>query len=125
MTEIALHLEIRIEAKRDFLAVLQVAAEFRVQGSIGQIGDVRRHTRNSESFARAFALVEVMPAMPIGIGHNGLTTYLVEGNVLRGVSRRTRDRDRGEDAFLVSRSPLEDLHAAHGAANDAEHLVNA
>ena len=41
MAQIALHLEIRVEAEGQRLAVLQVAAELAVQRRFREIGDVR------------------------------------------------------------------------------------
>src|SRR3546814_6877050 len=54
-----------------------------------------------------------------------LAANLVEGDVLRGVARRRGDRHRGKDLFGIARRPLQHLHAAHRAADDAEQLVDA
>ena len=69
--------------------------------------------------------LEVIAAAPIGIGHDRLAADLVEGDVLRRVPRRGGDRHRGEDALGIGRRPLQHLHAAHRAADDAEQLLDA
>ena len=125
MAEIALHLEVGVEAEGDLVAILQVAAELRVQRVVRQIGDVRRHARNGEAFARARALIEIAALAPVWIGHDGLAPDLVEGDVLRGMARGAGDRHGREHAVLVGRSPFEHLHAAHRAAKHAEHDRNA
>ena len=125
MAQIALHLEIGVEAEGDLVAILEIAAELRVQRIVREIGDVRGHARHGKAFARALALVEIASLAPIGIGHHGLAPDLVEGDVLRGVARGAGDRHRGEHAVLVGRGPFQHLHAAHGAAEHAEHVRNA
>ncbi len=44
----------------------------------------------------------------------------MEGDVLGRVARRRRQAHRGEDPLRVVRGPLQHLHAAHRAADDAE-----
>ncbi len=80
--------------------------------------------------ATARPLRGVVPAAqqspgPIGIGHHRLAADFMEGDVLRRVPGRRRNRQGGEDAFLVTRSPFQDLHAAHRAAHHGEQLVYA
>ena len=125
MAQIALHLEVGVEAEGDLLAVLEVAAELLVQRVVRQIGDVRGHARDGEALARALALVEIAALAPVGIGHHRLAADLVEGDVLRGMARRAGDRHRGEHAVLIGRGPFQHLHAAHRAAEHAEHVGNA
>ena len=106
------------------VAVLQVAAEFVLQRLLGEIGDVRGHARDRKALRRRDALVEVAAAAPVRIGHDRLAADLMEGDVLRGMARGGGDRHRGEDALGIGRRPLQDLHAAHRAAGDAEQLVD-
>ena len=49
----------------------------------------------------------------------------MEGDVLRGMARGASDRHGGEDPVLIGRGPLQHLHAAHGAAEHAQHVGNA
>ena len=49
----------------------------------------------------------------------------MEGDVLRGVTRGAGDRHGREHAVLIGRGPFEHLHAAHRAAEHAEHHGNA
>ncbi len=44
----------------------------------------------------------------------------MEGDVLRGVVRRSRDRNGSEDLVGIQRRPGQDLHAAHRAADNGE-----
>ncbi len=49
----------------------------------------------------------------------------MEGDVLRRVSRRGRDRQRREHALGIARRPLQHLHAAKRAAGDREQCADA
>jgi hypothetical protein len=71
------------------------------------------------------ALDLVVAAAPVGIGHDRLPTDLVEGDVLSGVAGGAGDRHGGEDGLRIGRRPLQRLHGAHGAAGDAEQLLDA
>ena len=82
VAQIAFDLEIGVEREGRRLAVLQVAAEFAVQRLFGQVGDMGRHARHAEPLARPRALLDIAPAAPIGIGHDGLPAHLVKGDVL-------------------------------------------
>ncbi len=48
----------------------------------------------------------------------------MKGDVLRGVPRRTGDRQRREDAIGKAGRPLQHLHAAHRAARHGEQAVD-
>ena len=74
---------------------------------------------------RMGALVEVAPAVPVRIGHHGLPAEFVEGDVLRRVARAAGDRQRREHPLGIGRGPLQRLHAAHRAADNAEQRVDA
>src|SRR5690606_7599102 len=52
MSEIGFDLEIRVEAEALRIAGLQAATEFLGQPRFGQIGDMRRHPRDSEALRR-------------------------------------------------------------------------
>ena len=125
MAQIALHLEVGIEREGRHVAVLQPAAELAVQRRIGEIGDMRGHARDAKPAMRARAFGEIAAAAPVGIGHHRLTADLVEGDVLRRMPRAARDRQRGEHALRIGRRPLQHLHAAHRAADDAEQRLDA
>ncbi len=124
MAQIALDLEVGIEGKGRVVAVLELAAEFAVQGLVRQIGDMRGHARDREPATR-LGLGEIAAAPPVGIGHDRLPADLMEGDVLRGMARGRRDRQRRKHALRIARRPLQHLHAAHRAAGDAEQRVDA
>ena len=56
VAQIALDLEIGVEAEGQRLAVLQIAAELAVQRRLRQIGDVGGHARHREALFRALAV---------------------------------------------------------------------
>ncbi len=66
-----------------------------------------------------------MSACPLGVGHHGLAAEFMEGDVLRGMPRRGRDRHGREHPLLVARGPLQHLHAAHRTSDDCEQLLDA
>ncbi len=125
VAQIALDLEVGVEAEGDALAVLQVAAELAMQRRLGQIGDVGGHARDGEAAIGAFAGRQIVAVAPIGIGHDRLAADLVEGDVLRRVARGGGDRHGGEHALGIVRGRFQHLHAAHRAADGAEQLVDA
>ena len=125
MAQIALDLKIRIEGESGRGAVLQLAPEFALQGFIRKVSDMGRHARHREALEGAHTVVEITPGAPFGIGHHGLTAHFMEGDVLRGVTRRRRDGHGAEDALGIGGRPLQHLHAAHGAARHAKELVDA
>ena len=86
---------------------------------------MRGHARDREAFRRPGALDEISPAPPVGVGHHRLSADLMEGDILRGVTSRGRDRQGGEDAIGIARGPLQNLHAAHRAAGDAKERLDA
>ena len=86
---------------------------------------MRGHARDGEALARALALVEIAALAPVRIGHNRLAADLMKGDVLRGVARGAGDRHGREHAVLVGRGPFEHMHAAHRAAEHAQHLLDA
>ena len=83
------------------------------------------HAGDGQPLGRAHALVEVAALAPVRIGEDRLPADLVEGDVLRRMFRRGGDRHGGEDAVGKARRPLQHLHAAHGAADDAEQGLDA
>src|SRR6516165_7880884 len=115
VAQIALDLEIGVEAVGDRTAVLQIAPELAVQRRLRKIGDVRRHAGDGEAARGAAAGTQIAARAPVGIGDDRLTADLVKGDVLRRMTRRGGDRHGGEDAFRIARSPLQYLHAAHRA----------
>ena len=70
-------------------------------------------------------MVEIAARPPVRVCHDRLPAHLMKGDILRGMPRRRRDRHGAEHPLRKGRSPLQDLHAAHRAAGDAEQLVNA
>ena len=95
-----------------------------MQRLLGEIGDVRGHAGDREAARGAPALLEVIALGPFRVGHDRLAADLVEGNVLRGVARRRRDRHRREHAIGIARRPLQHLHPAHGAADHAKQALD-
>ena len=125
VAQIALDLEVGIEREALGRQVLQGAAELALQRLFGEVGDMRGHARHGQSVARLVAEFQVAPLRPVGVGHDGLPADLVERDVLRGMPRRGGDRHGGRHPFGVTGRPRQHLHAAHGAADDAEELVDA
>ena len=123
--QIGFDLKIGVERKCRIVAILKAAAEFAMQRRVGQISDVRAHARDREPAPRIGAFGEIAPAAPFRIGHHRLAADLVEGDVLRRMPRRRRDRQRREDAVRIARRPLQHLHAAHRAAGHREQRVDA
>ena len=74
---------------------------------------------------RMGALFEVAPVVPVRIGHHGLPAEFVKRDVLRRMARAAGDRQRREHPLGIGRGPLQRLHAAHRAADDAEQRVDA
>ena len=118
VAQIALDLEVGIERERRIVAVLEAAAEFAVQRRVREVGDVRAHARDREPAPRVGAFGEIAALPPVGVRHHGLAADLVEGDVLRRMARRGRDRQRREHALRIARRPFQHLHAAHRAARD-------
>ena len=117
VAQIELHLKIGVEREGRVVAILKTAAEFAVQRGIGQISDVRAHARDREPAPRIGAFGKIAAAAPFRIGHHRLAADFVEGDVLRRMPRRRRDRQRREYALRIARRPLQHLHAAHRAAD--------
>ena len=61
---------------------------------------------------------QVIAVAPVRIGHDRLAPDFVEGDVLRRMPRRRRDRHRREDAVGIAGRPLQHLHPAHRSADD-------
>ena len=125
VTQVGFNLKIRVEGKGARRAVLEIAPELAMQRALGEIGDVGRHARDAEALAGPRALDQIAPVPPVRIRHDRLPADLVEGDVLRGMARRGRDRKRGEDAIGIGRRPLQHLHAAHRTAGHAKQRVDA
>ena len=125
MAQVGFHLKIRVEGEGARRAVLQIAPELAVQRALREIGYVRRHARDGEALAGPRALDQIAPAAPVGVRHDRLPADLVEGDVLRGMARRRRDRKSGEDAVGIGRRPLQHLHAAHRTAGHAKQRLDA
>ena len=123
--QIALDLEIGVEAVGHRAPILQVAAELAVQGGFREIGDMRRHAGHGEPARWLATEGQITPAAPVGIGDDRLAPDFVKSDVLRRMARRGGDRHRGKDAFGIARRPLQHLHAAHRAADHAKQAVDA
>src|SRR6516162_11282778 len=87
MAQIALDLEIGVEAVSDSMTVLKISPEFAVQRSFREIGDVGRHAGDCEAAHRVSAEAQVAAAAPLGIGHYRLAPDLVKRDVLRRMAR--------------------------------------
>ena len=81
---------------------------------------MRGHARHGEALGRVLAELEIASIRPIRISHDGLSSNFIEGDILRRMARRGRNRDGAEDAIWIARHPLQHLHAAHRSADDAE-----
>ena len=125
MAQIAFDLEIRIKGKCRRCFILQLATEFAMQSLVRKISDMRGHARHGEPFGRVLTKFKIASIRPIRISHDGLAPDFIEGDILRGMAGRGRNRDRAKDALWIARHPLQHLHAAHRPADDAEQFVDA
>ncbi len=82
VAQVALYLEIGVEAPGQAVP-LQLAAELSLQRRLRKVGDVRGHPRHRQALFRPHALVGVVAAAPVGIGHDRLAADLMERDVLR------------------------------------------
>src|SRR3546814_4278210 len=106
VAQVALDLEVGLEAEGQRVAVLQAAAELAVQRRLRQVGDVRGHARHGETAVGVLALGKVPPAAPVEIGHDRLAADLMEGDVLRGVAGRRGCGDpRGDTGRVLTPPP--------------------
>ena len=96
-----------------------------MQRRVRKIGDVRAHARHRQPAPRIGAVLEIAALPPFRIGHHRLAADFVEGDVLRRMPRRRRDRQRREYALGIARRPLQHLHAAHRPAGHGEQRVDA
>jgi hypothetical protein len=69
-------------------------------------------------------LVEV-PAVEVGVGHDGAPRDLVERDVLSGELGRCRDDDCVRDPVRIRDRPLQRLHRAEAAAHDGGETADA
>ncbi len=125
VAKIAFDLKVGIETIAHAVAVLQVAPEFPVQGGFREISDVRGHPRHREATLGQDALIDVVAAAPVRIGHDRLAADFMEGDILRRVSCGPGNRRRRKDPVSIPHAPFEDLHGAHASAGHAEKLFDA
>ena len=83
------------------------------------------HARDAQAARRHHALVVVVAAVEIRIGHDRLARDLVEGDVLRRELRRRGDDDRMAHALRVGERPLQRLHGAQAAAHHRGEALDA
>ena len=83
-----------------------------------------RHAGHGQTGVGTVLFVIITPALPVGVGHDGLAPHLVEGNILGRMAPAGGDRDHTAHPVRVQRRPLQGLHTAHGAADHGENLVN-
>jgi len=83
------------------------------------------HARHSQSFFGGFVCRGIVSLLPVGVCHDGVSSYDVEGDILCGDACGCGDGDSAEDMVGVEACPFEDLHTAHRAADDAIELANA
>lgn len=78
----------------------------------------------ARALGRTLAGGVIVAAAPVRVRDHRLAADLVKGDVLRGMARRGRDRDRREHAFGKVAGPLQHLHAAHRAASHGEQRID-
>ncbi len=115
IAQIAFDLKVRVEGKCRQIAILHPPTELAMQCRIREVGDMRSHPRHAEAAMRMGALLEVAPVVPIRIGHHSLPAEFVYAG----------HRQHREYAARIGCGPLQRLHAAHRAADDAEQRVDA
>src|SRR3546814_8677752 len=98
IAQVALDLEIGVEAEGLCLPVLQAAAELGGKALFREIRDVRGHAGDGEALLGTLAMPIVIAIAPFRIGHDRLAADLMErdvlGRVARGRSEHPRDRKR-------------------------------
>ena len=92
-------------------------AELLLQAGITEIGDVCHHSGHCQPHVGTFPLT-VSAFLPFGILHDSQPANFVKGDGLGILAGGCGHRDQLLDKFRKFNSPLENLHAAHGSAND-------
>ena len=106
-------------------AAAQAPPELLAHRLAREVGDVADHARDAQAARRHHALVVVMAAVKVRVGHDRLARDLVEGDVLRRELRRRGDHDRVADALGVGERPLQRLHGAERAADHRREALDA
>ena len=83
------------------------------------------HARDAQAASRHHALLVIVPAVEVGVGHDRLARHLVEGDVLRREARGGRDDERVADAIGIRQRPLQRLHRSEGAADHRGEALDA
>ena len=83
------------------------------------------HTRDPQPARRHHALVVVVAAVEIRVGHDRLTRDFVEADVLRREPRRAGDDDGVAHALGEVERPLQRLHGADAAAHHRGEALDA
>ena len=117
-----LEVDVEVEARR---AAAQHAAELLRHRLARDVGDVADHARDAQAAHRHHALLVVVAAVEIRVGHDRLARHLVEGDVLRRELGRRGDDDRVAHALGVGERPLQRLHRAERAADHRGEALDA
>ena len=123
---LALVVEVALDLEALLQEVLQqldtVPAEAGLVDLVAAVGDVGDHPGQGEAGVGAVARlgVVVATAAPLGVELHGQSPHPAERDLPGGGRRGGRQRDQRAHPQRVHHAPLEDLHAAHGAADDGQ-----
>ena len=107
------------------VAVTQCAAKLLIHHVVAQVRDVSNHPCDAQAaLGNDVVLVEIA-AVEVGVGHDGTSCHLVEGNVFCREIGRTGHDHRVFDAVRVLQRPAQRLHAAQAAAHDGRQCLDA
>ncbi len=76
------------------------------------------HAGDAQAALGQHAVLAVVAAVKVGVGHDGAARDLVEGNVFRRQVGGAGHHHRVTHAFGVLQGPAQGLHAAQAAAHD-------
>ena len=118
VAQVALDLETHVEGVEAGGGVFGdlAAAKFTVHAGVAEVGDVGHHAGDGEAHARAGA-GGVVAALPARVLEDGLASDFVEGDGLGAFAAGGGEGDEALDEAGEEHAELEDLHAAHGAAD--------
>ena len=98
ITQVGLNFKVDVVVEL-VLSLVQLAAKFFAHLTVGQIGDVADHARQTQPVGRDNTMFGVMSAVKIRVGEDGLAGDFVEGDVLSRQLGRRGDHNGVPDAL--------------------------
>ena len=125
VAQVAFDLELGLQRAVAESPVAQAAAELLRHRVVAHVGDVADHAGHAQApFGHRAVGIEV-PAVKVGVGHDGAASHLVEGDVLRRQIGRGGHRDAMPQPPRILQRPAQRLHAAQAATHDGGQLLDA